>query len=359
MARNRIDQALELIEETLEKTYDEGVKVSTLLLKCQGIARYLGLEEDYDWIKHESIGYPEVDIKDPDYGFTGRIPDYRSVRLLAHPTKVMRTDSGYAQLWAMQAVFPNIVPSEEFEVAFPITQSCGALECITENLEVSRTLMKWKSGTEYGLTMKAVMGLEHVSGILSSVRGRVHDFLISQRIELLFGPFIESIFDETKEMVAKKLSSLDPGLLAEIASMLQRQNEGKNELGWSFTIDVCRRTVQRFTEVLLVNGMVPNGEDRPSEDDTLGKTNYIVGWARTKIGRNHAKEEIAMIREGHDYFIAYFKSLKGRIEKVKHKPSSKISKDEVNRVVAHVILWMADVMQLLERAGYNWTAAPS
>ena len=192
-------------------------------------------------------------------------------------------------------------------------------------------------------------------GIASSVRIRIHEFLVSQKIALALKPQLLDIFDDTMTLIASKLTDLDPDLLEELEKIVEKL-QSKSELDWRSIVDSCRTIIQRFTDVVYLEEMVPDDEEKPAHDRTRNKCRQIAVWALSQFDKKLSKSpEGSRIEQIPSYLDNYYEMIIRSVEKVKHKDMRTLHKDEVDRVVIYRILWMADLIQLLTRADYSWT----
>ncbi len=358
MPDDRIDEALSLIEETLKEIYTEGASVSRLLLRCSNISKLIGSKDAEEWINFELNGYPNPSIigqKSTNHF----IPKYRCYDLNdwkpigLGPLDMIEKHSSLDTIEQRSIFWRALFRFIPYEVPFYVTFPIGYIEDLKENPSLFRIIQNPEQQDDQ-IRVTSVIDRNRLRSILHIVRARINDYLITQQIALKFHPILQHIFDETKDLVSNRLARIDPRLFDEITKMVLRQQETNNELEWRATADACRNTLQRFTEILLIQDMLPDEQVRPREDDTVGKVALVIAWIKSRIGIGHGDEEIHGIKAGHDYLIEYFKSLKARTEKTKHKPMGIITKDEVDRIVIYLILFIADLIRLLDRADYPW-----
>ncbi|MFW9843580.1 MAG: hypothetical protein ACFFEV_03300, partial [Candidatus Thorarchaeota archaeon] len=89
---NRVKDALGIIEATLTSVYDDDITTSQLLMKCQNVAKILGVDDENKWLLLELQGY---DLKKKS------IPHYRKLKCMGYIAKIStgagaRTSTG---LW--------------------------------------------------------------------------------------------------------------------------------------------------------------------------------------------------------------------------------------------------------------------
>ncbi len=347
MKSKRIEEATRLVEEAIIDCFNREVSIMDALMKCNAIAKLLEIDDEHKWIRYEIEGYPSSQSTKGVTLSSGSLPSYRHILLTANLAGSSK--HGEFSLWHRSR--PQMPQDYEFWVTEPI----GFLETV-EKYEVKRTITT-ELGSSYTYLLFSTMTKGRINSILMSVRARMHEFLMEQKDILVFSPLVEHIFESTKNIVISKLTELDPDLVDELFKMLDRQQTGGTDLDWRGAADACRNILQRFTEILITPEILGEENPKPDEDDTIGKMSLIINYVRSKTRGKKGKKSVEFVSAGLDYFFNYFKSLKHIVESVKHKPISQIEKDEVDRAVAYVFLWMGDVIRLLEKAGYDWDKA--
>lgn len=351
MTTERTNEAIRLIDETLNDVHDHDIPVSSLLLRCHSISKLLKSKDTQDWIMYELKGYPEPpSIKSVKETQTP-LPNYRFYRSMEWDIVGINNTQSLKSMRILWKAMFGFIPHQ---VPFHITKPVGHLESLDRDLAVTRYIEDPKTPESY-LTILGKVDRVSAQAVLTVVRARVNDFLITQKISLQFQPRLHHIFDDTYHTVSSRLSEISPQLFEEVSEILLGQGENYSEINLRKSADSCRNIIQRLTDIILTDDMIPAEITRPVESDTVGKVALITKWARTKIGRGYGTEEIHNIQGGHDFLVESFKILKRTTEKVKHKEMDKITKSEIDRVVIHLILWIANTIHLLDRAGYSWS----
>jgi len=334
------------------------------LMMCQRIALLLDTKEMDEWIWLELMGYqqPTNDENPEDW-----LPEYRLLKTIGmsegvHSQGLTDTDRmilnyGYKKSKTRQGIL------------FPVQVPCSQLEQSNEELVVRRTIAFDKSLREkpeklffgmveirddFTLFLQGTITVPEMRAIASVIRSRVHEYLLSRRNALLLESQIQGILDSTMDLIASKLAILDPNLLREVRNLMEKQ-QSDSELDWRGVADACRTVIQRFTDMIYLEEMIPVGGSKPGHDKTLNKCRQIAIWALSRIRtKPDDSPEGARIRRIPDYLDGYYETIVRGVEKVKHKDTRKLRKDEVDRVVIYMVLWMADMIQLLSRAEYPW-----
>jgi len=347
MVSKRLEEASKLVDEALKEAYGE-IPITNLLMKCKIISKLLDIEKENKWLDYEINSYP---IASDSNGSTKRhnsLPSFRCVNLVADVAK--RNGDNYYSNWK------SYKPQTPFDTTFWVTESCGILENVTQ-ITVKRTLVKIHRYAHKYL-LYSDLSKARIKGILTAVKVALIDFLMEQKIRLSFSPLVEHIFEGTKDIVIETLSDIDSDLLDVVIDTLNVQQKEGNELDWQSTADSCRSIIERFTELLMTNQIVAKPEEKPEEADAVGKLSLVLVFVRKQLTKKKSKKYEKLAEAGLDYLFNYFQSLKAIIQKVRHKPTAsenKILKDEADRAVAYVLLWIADMIRLLNRAGFDWS----
>jgi hypothetical protein len=352
MIGNRNEVALAIIEKALKAIYDNHVTTTHILLMCQELVQLLDIEKDNEWIEYELTGYPPLPQGEKYEGYIFP-PISRYIKLMGTVPK----PSGIFPQPTVQQTAELIAHNNPTPLFFPVLESCDYLETTKDDMQLSKSIDISFEAYTVPITYYSKLSINRMRSIAKSTRARAHRFLSSHGISIRFGPLVKHIFDESMKIVNTKVADLDSRLLKELTDILQKQQEDTTDFDWRSTADACRNILQKFTEILLIDEMIPPGDNRPKEDQTREKVSLIIKWAKSILPGNHGEKDINLIEKAFDYFYYYFKSLTTIIEKVKHKPMTEVTKDEVDRVVAYLFLWMADLIRLLERVGYDWNKA--
>lgn len=347
MVSKRLEEASKLVDEALKEVYSD-TTITSILMKCKMISKLMDIEHENKWLDYEINGYPLADDSRGSTKQHSSLPQFRCLNLIA------KIASGRADSYSNWSSYK---PRTPFETTFWVTESCGFLESLRE-MTVKKTLVLKKGSYTFKYLLYSEVGKARINGILSALRIKLSEFLMEQKIRLSFSPLVEHIFEGTKKLVIDTLSDIDSDLLDVIIDTLTVQQEEGNELDWQSTADSCRSIIERFTELLMTNQIVSTPEEKPEEADAVGKLSLVILFVRKKLTKKKSKKYEKLAEAGLDYLFNYFQSLKAIIQKVRHKPTAsenKILKDEADRAVAYVLLWIADMIRLLNRAGFDWS----
>lgn len=329
-----------------------------LLYQCQEVARLLELEwDELFWIDMELEGYPPQDLNslvEQDEAFGKyRVPYYRILKLPAKATTPI--DSAYP--------FQVQYQDHPMTVPFHITSPCGELENADKPISISFDMVLDAPKETRSLAMRrekkiparfsTTLSVDKMRGIAYAIRGRVNRFASSHHIALSFETSLSSMVDATRNLLADKLQKIHPPTLDFIEETLKKQECSTDAIQWRDVLENTRTILRRLTGILLKEGMIPEGKTRPPEGETKNKTRMILNWVRLKLGEDEDRE-LDHLTATLDVIQTQKSTLIGLINKLGHGEVDRVSKGEVDRVLLTTITWTANLIHILDKAGYNW-----
>ncbi len=348
------ERTVENLKEILSGL-ESGASIDSLLRKCLEVAALLGLpEEERSWIICEIEGYSPGSITDKTYATIPshyRIPIYRYYKALARgPRPVQLYEPMDSELYEQIRRANRAI-----EHIFLIHHPAAFLESTATSLELVDTFVidSPRGYDRTVVTLVAEMPVSAMRMIVKSVRGRIHSFAISHLLHLEFGEFLVSILDETKHFVASKLQTIAPDLLKELNEMTRRLEHGSGHVTYANIARGCVTVIQVLTDRLILDEMISEGQEKPAHDKTRDKVSMILKWACSRLGGRFGEERELLI-ELQEHFFLFSKSLERLVHKTRHKRSESIERRDAGRLLAYLYLWMADLLELLDLAGYPW-----
>ncbi|MGY5852758.1 MAG: hypothetical protein RTU92_04250, partial [Candidatus Thorarchaeota archaeon] len=328
----RKERAKNILKSIIDDRAKTDVSTTDLLYRCQEISILLVLGEIAKWIDFELTGYPPVIIEQPST--LEVFPLYRHVRITVevNDPRIPFRDSGF-----------------ETHAPFLVTFSCGQLENASQPLpisfsattEVPKLGVMGEIGEKEAVTLafESQLSVELAGGIVEAIRGRISQFASSHYTALCFEEPLYGIIDDTRELIADRLSQLHPPTLALIDETLSKQEVSSDPIEWQDVLENVRNIIRNFTEHLLRDSMVPSGEIRPNLNETNKKTKMILDWVRANVTDEIGTEM--------DYIIESLGSLTSQqtvlmklVNKRSHPPgSTAVKKGDVDRIILITIIW--------------------
>ncbi len=348
----RKESAIELIDQIISDRANMDIPTVELLYRCQDIGGLLDLSsDDVLWIELELSGYPNQNplVKDPP-GYN--VPLYRRVQL---PAKV--EDPRLDRFVTNDIVIESMTP-------FSVIYSCGQLESANEPLPLGYSHIVnvpevGVMGTigqkeEISFTFKTLLPTQLMKGIIQSVRGRINKFASSHQITLRFEEPLDSIFNSSRGVMADRLSRLHTPLLALIEETVTKQERSTDPVEWQDVLENTRNIIRNITEQILHDTMVPDGEERPNINETNKKTELILQWIRENVDESVGTQSEYVIKMLESISLSQT-ALIDLVNKLGHPPASQnVVKRDVDRLVLNTMLWIFDVIALLDKAGFSW-----
>lgn len=346
-----------LLKSILDDRGKPQVTTVDLLYRCQEISKLLDLEKEQSrWIDSELLGYPlqrelsEIrELKDYE-----RVPSYRWVKTTAK--------SSVPNPLYLQTGVPSF--SQTSSYFFYVETPCGTLEHSESSMVLtdSRTLERKPARYSYDrktesvpVSISGVLSVDMMRGIVHSIRARVNDFATSHFIALEFDSSLHKIFDSTRNLLADKLGKLHPATLALLEETISAQESSKEPVEWINVIENIRSTIRSFTSQVIKDEMLEEGKSKPKKGYTTVKTRIIIDWIKKNIDESTGAESEYLLKTL-DTMVKQQKSLENLINKFGHTDEYvQVSRGEVDRILIMSVIWISDIISLLDRAGYNWT----
>jgi hypothetical protein len=354
--KTRKEHARVILESVLDDRGNQGVTTMDLLYRCQDVARLLDLDQtESEWIDLELMGYPlqHIGSSKESLPHGQRVPQYRMPMLPATGST------------PMPSVIPFHVQYFNAPTAFPfcIAHPCGFLESSKSPVELSysTTIPKPKDRYDLGntpdnisVTFSAKLSVDRMRGIAQAIRARVSSFATAHYTALHFETPLQSIFDATRNLLADRLNRLHPPTLDLITETVSKQEGCSDPVEWHDVLGKVRTILRSFTTKLLRDSMIPQGKTRPADAYTNKKASMILEWAKPRMD--------ASVKGESKYILKTFEVLKAQktmlikmINKHGHADFfPEVTKGEVDRILLMTVVWMSDLIAILDRAGYDW-----
>ncbi len=352
----RKERARGILENVLDDRGNPDVATMDLLYRCQDVVRLLDLDQtESAWIDLELMGYPlqHMDSSEESLSHGQLFPQYRIPMLPATGST------------PMQSPIPFHVQSINAPTAFPfrIIVPCGFLESSKSPMELlySTTIPKPKDRYDLrnipenmSVTFSAKLSVDRMRGIAQAIRARVSSFATAHYTALHFETPLQSIFDATRNLLADRLNRLHPPTLDLITETVSKQEGSADPVEWHDVLDKARTILRSFTTKLLRDSMIPQGKSRPADAYTNKKASMILEWAKSRIDAS-VKGESKYILKTFDALKAQKTTLIKMINKHGHADFfPEVTKGEVDRILLMTVVWMSDLIAILDRAGYDW-----
>ncbi len=352
----RKEHARGILENVLDDRGNPDVTTMDLLYRCQDVARLLDLDQtESAWIDLELMGYPlqHMGSSKESLSHGQLVPPYRMPILPA--TGSIPTPSA----------IPFNVPDLNVRTAVPfcITLPCGFLESSKSPTALSFSTTITKPKDRFALrnipektlvTFSAKLSVDIMRGIAQAIRARVSSFATAHYTALRFETPLQSIFDATRNLLADRLNRLHPPTLDLITETVSKQEGCADPVEWHDVLDKVRTILRSFTTKLLKDSMIPQGKSRPKDAYTNKKAGMILEWAKSRMDAS-VNGESKYILKTFDVLKAQKTMLIKMINKHGHADFfPEVRKGEVDRILLMTVIWMSDLIAILDRAGYDW-----
>ena len=298
----KLQQALAISDEILSDIENSDLPFERILLKCKRLAR---LRDDFDalnWFTAELHGYgPDTDIlgitrEDLERyaGMSGRYtintdPETRK------EVKKYRTPSVSeieADIQSNLVALENLKPPSKFTPAV----SKHSFENVYTGLTSSEHVVEKYQDVLNLLNQRRNAMSEAIKShrsLLSKIKNSVYNYVLAINLQLRFENITESIFQETKVSVDKRLSEICPDAIKKFIAAYNRLNSDNPE-EWSQAMSSCRNVLKEFADYVFSPQKEPykkrNGEELVVSDDKYKNRllAFIDKSVSGDIGKFHA-----------------------------------------------------------------------
>ncbi|MFQ5834228.1 MAG: hypothetical protein ACE5H4_16105 [Candidatus Thorarchaeota archaeon] len=338
-------KALKVLKSILDDVPRVGEMTTTnLLYRCQQVSWMLDMDRKSKmWIEQELMGYPSQTLgeKVPTGWEESRVPTYRIISLPSQLTSSRQTASDLAE---------GTYSAHRFSIVFP----CQILETAEEPLSLCESTVV-EGGRGRGpmvLTFTGEIPAHLLNGISSAIRGRIHLFATQLSLALEVGAALSGFFDNTLSMIADRIGKLAPSTLEILNETVSNLRKSKSPEHLRVILETLRTTMRRITGVLLTSDMLDE-EEPPSESAVMTKVTRILGWAKVQL-EGKSRNEANHLMKAASRYQQQTKMIMDLINKPIHKSLHSTNRAMVERILVSVIVWIGDMIGILDRAGYIW-----
>ena len=313
------------------------VTTTDLLYRCQELTQILELDDKTKrWINHELMGYIPQVYGDDRVHERARIPLYRLISL---PASVIssRKDSRETK------------GSHQFSIVFP----CHSLETAVDTLTLSESPVV-DIKPPMILTYTGEAPPHSLKGISAAIRANINLFAIQLSLATQVGSDMSGFFDNTLVRIAERIGALAPSTLDLLNDVVKKLKKSKSPEELRVILETLRTIMRRVTGVLMTIDMLKEKEEEPSESAISTKTTKILDWVVIQLDRK-SKDEIKHYKKAVNRHHDQLRMLMYLINKpIHHKELQSVDKAQVERIMISVIVWIGDLVEILDKAGYIW-----
>jgi hypothetical protein len=325
-AKSKRQQALEIATVLRLKAQDDQNKVSTLLMGCKSVCRYLGNLNQNMWIDEELNGYDTSKFKN----FVEQekeIPNYRNVTSI------------YFDQFNKRVVFDNLEFAEGISISkIPnaITELETASQLVISNSPSIDGLNKLLVGSGRVIT-KAIVTDNFIHSVLTGIRNRIFEFLDETIIELEFGGIPEQIFEDLRKEVDSKMINLCPDAIRKLQTSYENASSDDPE-SWSHVGVSCRRIIEDVANALFPVTTQPS---KQIAGHSLTKQDYLNRIVTGLRNKSTSSSTFKLNKS----MIEYVDSFLGNINSYSNKGThSTFSKTDASRCVIYTYLVLGDIL---------------
>ena len=248
--KSKAEQALEISDEILSDIEEGRIPFEQVLLKCKKLAR---LRDDFDalnWFRLELTGYSnrlivaEIDdIEKEEYA-------KKSNRLLIKDNKDTEKQETYYYIASVSSLeseiasdtiaLQNLSPPSNFTPAVRKSAYPYQTETVVEKYQDVLNSIKMQRNN-------IIERISTNKSLLSRIKDSVYNYVLQINLQLKFENVTESLFQETKQKVDKRLSEICPDAMKKFTAAYNRL-EADNPEEWSQAMSSCRNVLKEFAD---------------------------------------------------------------------------------------------------------------
>ena len=258
-ASNKLEKMLEISDEVLNNIENSDISFEQILLKCKKLAR---LRDDFDsinWFTAELSGYgKDVDIPGITREDLERYAGYSGRYTVSIDPKTKEETNKYwtpsvseieadiqTNLIALQNTQPpsNFTPAVSKHSYDSMYTGPTASEHVVEKYQDVLNSIQLKREQISGL-------IKNYKTLLSKIKNNIYNYVLNINLQLRFEHTTESIFQNTKTQVDKKLSDICPDAIKKFVAAYNRLSSDNPE-EWSQAMSSCRNVIKDFADFVF------------------------------------------------------------------------------------------------------------
>jgi hypothetical protein len=327
--KSKREEALILAKKLREILLNEDKKVSTLLMGCLTVCRYLAILDENKWIEEELNGYDVSKFK--NYGEQDKgLPDYRRVAVIFYDIRNNPLVGMNTTLSEDLTVHKMPNPVSEFETSQVLTITGGPMLDIANHFCKENNLFP---------VFKAVVHDNYIHAILFAIRKRIAQFLDEIILELEYGDISDQIFENVRKQVDSEMVSICPDAINKLQVTYENVISGTSSESWSHVASTCRRIIKDVADVLFPAQSKPiSFEGKEYRVDDGAYINRILTGIKEKSGSGTTFE---FTKSMFDYVDAFLRNIQKYASKGDH---SKFTKIDASRCLVYTYLLLGDIL---------------
>ncbi|MHA1614418.1 MAG: hypothetical protein ACTSYJ_06195 [Candidatus Thorarchaeota archaeon] len=315
------------------------VTTTELLYRCQELSWIMDLDDNTKlWIGLELKGYPNQTLGDSKPSSIPMVHRYRRIKLPAKVVTSRRDSKPTDGSWIFSIVSP-----------------CHSLENATNSLTLSESVVDRKARPPMMLTYTGTVSLDSLKGVSAAIRAEIHLFAIQLSLATQIESIVSGFFDNTLVRIANTIGVLAPPTLDLLNDIVEKLKKSRSPEELRVILETLRTILRRVTSVLITKEMLEENEEMPSEGAISTKTSKILDWVLANL-EGKSKDEVKQLKKAVTRYHDQLRMLDDLVNKPIHKDLHSIDKPQVERITISIIAWIGDLVEILDKAGYEWVA---
>lgn len=349
--KSKSEQALKISDEILSDIEEGRIPFEQVLLKCKKLAR---LRDDFDalkWFSLELTGYGDKYIVLGVNKEEKELYAAKSNRFLIQTDDKTGEKENYYYTASVSSIetdiandlieLQNLTPPANFTPAVNKSSSDifggrpSSYETVVEKYQdvLKSIQLRRTKVTEFISTNKS---------LLSKIKDSIYNYVLQINLQLKFENVTESIFQETKQKVDKKLSEICPDAMKKFTAAYNRL-ESNNPEEWSQAMSSCRNVLKEFADSVFPaqkdKYVKKNGEELEVTEDKY--KNRIMSF----VDKQTSGDKNKLLSSRFSDLETRIHSLNNLLSKGTHEG---IEKEDVNFCVMETYLFIGSLLKYVK-----------
>jgi hypothetical protein len=342
------DKNKELLElsESILSDLENGKSLEDVVSRCKKIARLRNDETAIKWFSLELNGYQynnlPTGVQSTDV-FPIALSAGRGFQYFNETTKTNESrmwpesiSSIEATINSNQSALDNLKPPTNYTPAVTKAGDSGFLAGATFVQESYRDVLNAIRIQQNNL----VSVINSKKTLLSKIRNAVYDYVLAVNLQLKFENITESIFQQTKIKVDKKLQRIDPNIMKKFVAAYDRLSS-TNEEEWSQAMSSCRNALKAFVDAVFPaqKENFITKDKRSLEVTDIKVKNRLIAYIDKKTKGNNRKLLIARVSD----LESRLHSLEDMLSQGTHEG---ITKSDVNMCIIETYFLIGSLLEV-------------
>lgn len=334
------------LSDSILSNLEDGDSLEEIVSRCKKLARLRNDGDAIQWFTLELNGYdystlpPGVQSADvyPIALSAGRGFQYYNVLTKQNEARFWPESipSIESLITSSQVSLKNLTPPTNYTPAITKVSDVGFMAGATFLQESYRDVLNAIRIQQGNLTTT----INSNKSLLAKIRSHVYDYVLAINLQLKFENITESLFQETKVKVDKKLQQINPEIMKKLVTAYDRL-KSENPEEWSQAMSSCRNALEEFADSVFPaqKSKYVTKDKRKLDISDINVKNRLVAYIDNQCKGNTRRLLIARTSD----LEMRIHSLEDLLSQGTHKG---ITKTDVNMCVIETYFLMGSLMEI-------------